>query len=113
MSRCPVFNAADVLGKRWTIPLLQQVGLNGSSGFNALHRRLRAVSPKVLSQRLSELESLGVVAKQAHGRRSAYALTAKGKELTAILDSLRHWHDRHSGSARCLGRDCTACPLYA
>ena len=75
MSRCPVFNAADVLGKRWTIPLLQQVGLNG--------------------------------------RRSAYALTPKGKELTTILDSLRHWHDRHSGSARCLGRDCTACPLYA
>lgn len=113
MAQCPVFRAAGVLGKRWTVPLLQQVSLNSGSGFNALHRRLRAVSPKVLSQRLQELESLGVVEKRTAGRLSAYALTPKGKELTAILDSLRHWHDRHAASLKCAGRECTACPLYA
>ena len=56
MSKCPVFQIADVLSKKWTIVLIREIALNSSGGFNAISKRMHKISPKILSVRLRQLE---------------------------------------------------------
>ena len=57
---CPVAMAAEVLCSRWTVVLLREL-LAGSTRFNDLRRGLPRMSPALLSQRLKELEEVGIV----------------------------------------------------
>ena len=112
---CPVFRSVGVLGKKWAVPLLQQVGLHGGKGYNELLRRMGKISPKVLAARLSQFEAEGIITKTTiNGMplRTSYSLTSKGKELTVIINSLRAWNARHHGLVGCETRDCATCPLF-
>ena len=54
MYKCQLFQVADLLGKKWTIVIIQEVALNGCKGFNAVFNKLKGISPKILSKRLKE-----------------------------------------------------------
>jgi DNA-binding HxlR family transcriptional regulator len=88
--------AADVLrvlGKRWTLPILKSVGPNALR-FNELKRALSGISGTVLSQRLLELERMGLVTKQVHVEtppRVEYRSIARAKGLEAMLEGLGRW----------------------
>ena len=61
---CPVAMAAEILCTRWTIVVLREM-FAGSTRFNELRRGVPRMSPALLSQRLKELESAGIVARAA------------------------------------------------
>jgi DNA-binding HxlR family transcriptional regulator len=66
--------------------------------FGELRRRLRGVSEKVLTQQLRELETDGVVRREAHDEvppRVEYSLTALGASLHVALMPLKAWGDQH------------------
>src|ERR1051325_9019558 len=85
--------AAELLGKRWTALVIQQLK-DGPRRYCDLAQRLDAVSERMLIQRLKELECAGVVARQVRAEqpvRVEYMLTEKGKALSRVIGSLERW----------------------
>lgn len=60
-------------------------------------RRVRVLTDKMLSQRLRELETEGVVERSVVAEtpvRIEYTLTAKGEDLESAIAALSRWADR-------------------
>lgn|SRR6185312_2353450 len=88
---CPVAMAAEILGSRWTIPVLREL-ICGSRRFNELRRGVPRMSPALLSQRLRELELAGIVRRgQGSAGNPEYALTEAGQELREVVESIGMW----------------------
>lgn len=89
---CPIAMGVEVLGDRWT-PLVIRELMVGASGFNEIHRGIPRASRTLLSQRLRQLERLGLVDRQgaAPGRPGRYALTPAGEALTPVVWAMGHW----------------------
>ncbi len=86
---CSFTKAIEHLGDRWSLLIVRQLGVFGPLGFNELARALPGrISRSVLSQRLRQLETLGVVARESP---TGYRLTGVGTGLMPVLDSLRGW----------------------
>jgi DNA-binding HxlR family transcriptional regulator len=101
---CPVCRTADIVCGKWTLLLVRDLA-EGRSRFCELERSLTGISPRTLSLRLRALEEEGIVERQTFAEvppRVEYALTAKGRALIPIIDSMRaygeHW----------LGGECAA-----
>jgi len=117
MHKCPVFRVADLVGKKWAIVVIQEVALNGENGFNAIRKRMASISPKLLSQRLKNLETNGILKKRIITEKTPfkteYKLTDKGRELNDIITLMRKWQVRHNPEIKgCESRECVRCPLY-
>ena len=57
------------------------------------------VNPRTLSARMLELEAAGIITKKTYNEvppRTEYALTAKGKDLIPILDTMITWGKKYS-----------------
>ena len=91
---CPVAMAAEILCSRWTIVVLRELVV-GSTRFNDLRRGVPRMSPALLSQRLKDLESAGVVERSERqpGVRE-YTLTAAGRELEPLIRAFGTWGQR-------------------
>jgi len=114
MNQCSVYNAADLIGKKWTIPLLEELMVNGDKGFNFISCRMRKISPKILANRLKELENSGIIEKnivKTTTLRTKYFLTSKGMELYNIVRSMKHWNSKHECRS-CATNKCVECELY-
>lgn len=85
---CGIARALDAVGERWSLLVVREL-LLGPKRFTDLRAALGA-SPNVLSQRLGELESCGVVQKLTTGG-AQYELTDWGRELRPILLALGRW----------------------
>jgi DNA-binding HxlR family transcriptional regulator len=90
---CPVAMAAEVLCTRWTMVLLREL-VAGSTRFNDLRRGVPKMSPTLLSQRLKELEVVGVIERiQVSGEKGVfeYRLTQSGQDLRAVVEAVGFW----------------------
>ena len=95
---CPVFVTSRILGKRWTILILQALMMpKAEQGirFNEIQKNLEWISPKVLTQRLRELETENVLTRKVDATtippKVTYQLTAKGDELRGVLTMMQQW----------------------
>lgn len=90
-------HAVEVLGKRWTC-LILKVLFEGPLRFNELAERLdRVVSDRMISERLKELESEGIIERHVYPEtpvRVEYRLTAKGKALEPVIAAINAWGAR-------------------
>lgn len=89
---CPVAKAAEVIGDRWTMLILREL-LLGTHRFNDFQRALSRISPTILTKRLKYLEACGVVRRRRISGQKGYdyQLTACGKELEPLIDTLAIW----------------------
>jgi DNA-binding HxlR family transcriptional regulator len=69
----------------------------GSRHFNDIRRGVPKMSPSLLSKRLHDLTRAGIVERRNDGHEVEYTLTAAGKELQAIVESLGAWGMRWIG----------------
>ena len=93
---CPVAMASEILCTRWTMMLLREL-LLGTSRFNDLRRGLPRMSPALLSRRLKDLESAGILKRTKPAKGSdlhEYALTDAGLALKPIVDAVGDWGHR-------------------
>jgi DNA-binding HxlR family transcriptional regulator len=93
---CPVAMAADILCSRWTLLVLREL-IAGSSRFNELRRGVPRMSPALLSKRLKDLETAGLIARvRAAGEPDLfeYRLTDAGRDLKPIIDAFGIWGQR-------------------
>ena len=91
---CPVAMAAEILGSRWTIPVLHEL-LCGSKRFNELRKGVPRMSPALLSQRLRDLEHAGIVRREQNSAGAPeYRLTEAGEDLRGVVESIGGWGQR-------------------
>lgn len=89
---CGIARALDAIGERWALLVVRELSY-GPKRFTDLRNGLAGASPNVLSQRLRELEAMGVICRQGSGSAS-YELTDWGRELHPILLQLGRWGAR-------------------
>lgn len=90
---CPLAMASEILCTRWTMILLREL-LAGSTRFNDIRRGVPKMSPTLLSQRLKELESAGIVERHpVASERSVfeYRLTKAGHDLHDVVIAVGMW----------------------
>jgi DNA-binding HxlR family transcriptional regulator len=91
---CPVAMASEILCTRWTIVLIREL-IAGSTRFNDLRRGVPRMSPALLSQRLKELESDGIIERTpTESGLFEYRLTAAGRELKPLIEAFGIWGQR-------------------
>lgn len=83
----------DILGKRWNLRILKFLELTHSMRFNELKQSVHGISANVLSDRLDELEKLGLVKRIVTNETSShgYIINEKCSDLKKILLSLDDW----------------------
>src|SRR5262245_30641120 len=90
---CPVELALEVLGGKWKTVILAYLK-QGALHYTELRALIPGLSDKVLTERLRDLEELGLVVRHKSGGRGApsrYELTGRGKSLGPVLQGLYDW----------------------
>jgi len=88
---CPLAKASEIVAERWT-PLVVQELRGGSCRFNDIRRGIPLISRTLLSQRLKELERVGIVERRSsRDGRAGWYLTETGIALGPALDLLSEW----------------------
>jgi DNA-binding HxlR family transcriptional regulator len=94
---CPDYHAAvEMIGRRWTGAILWAL-TERPHYFAELSLVIPGVSDRLLSRRLRELESEGLVERSVHAggpARVSYSLTEKGRALEPAIRELRVWAKR-------------------
>jgi DNA-binding HxlR family transcriptional regulator len=81
--------ALELFQRKWVLEIHCEL-LKGPRRFTDLSRRI-GVNPVSLSQRLTELEQLGLVRKVTGSTYPAYAHTAEGQRIHGVGEALTHW----------------------
>lgn len=92
--RCPVDITLAALGGRWTPLVLREFLRRGQATYSELSAALPTLSDKVLSDRLTQLTTTGVVERHrtpGWPPRVRYALTAEGRALEPVMRSMWEW----------------------
>ena len=84
---CPVELALEFVGGKWKTVILAWLK-EAPHRYGELRARMPSVSDKVLTERLGDLERLGLVEKRPG---KVYGLTARGESLRPVLDALYGW----------------------
>jgi DNA-binding HxlR family transcriptional regulator len=88
---CPSDPLLRLLWGQWKTHVLHALGTNGPLRFGQLQRALPSISPKVLTQRLRELERDGLVWREHEPSippKVTYGLTDMGRDVHAALTAL-------------------------
>jgi len=87
---CPVRRAAEVIGHKWSTLIVRDL-LTGKKRYSELERSLIGISPKVLSDRLQELEAHRVIVRTEYPTvppTTDYELTELGKSLEGVIRAM-------------------------
>lgn len=91
---CPITPVVDIVFSRWTTPILWTLNEYGRQRFVELAARIATITPKVLTQRLRQLERDGLVVRTYHAEvppRVEYEISELGRSLGALFASLSEW----------------------
>jgi DNA-binding HxlR family transcriptional regulator len=94
--------AGELINRKWKLAILYLLA-RAPHRYNALHRMMPGVTPKMLTQQLRALEDAGVV-EHIHGpgraKHTEYRLTPLGDRLRPTLDTLAAFACDHVGATR-------------
>ncbi len=95
---CPVEITLGVIGGQWKVLILREL-FKGVKRFGELHRSIRGITQKMLTQQLRNMEKDGIVHRKVYPQvppKVEYSLTPLGRSLEPILESMRDWGIKHS-----------------
>ena len=96
-SFCPKFHkSVELIGRRWTGAILRAL-LSGETRFSDIAHAIPGLSDRLLSERLKELETEGVVTRVVYPEtpvRIEYHLTEKGQALSRVVEAISEWSAR-------------------
>lgn len=94
---CPLYHRAiEIVGRRWTGVIVRAL-LTGSTRFGQIRAAVPGLSDRLLSERLKELESEGIVERDVRPEtpvRVEYHLTPKGEALAGIVAATSAWAEQ-------------------
>lgn len=95
--QCPVTRTMSIIGGKWKPIILNCIG-EKSLRFGKLNQLIPAISNKVLSGELKELEALGLIDRKEckePAPKVEYRLTKAGHSLMPVLHELASWGNTH------------------
>jgi DNA-binding HxlR family transcriptional regulator/putative sterol carrier protein len=101
-SYCGIAYALELVGERWALLVIRDLIL-GPKRFTDLRRGLPRIPSNVLSARVKELESAGIIRRRLVPRPESgvvYELTEFGQELEDVILQLGRWGARTLGEPR-------------
>jgi DNA-binding HxlR family transcriptional regulator len=90
---CAIATALDYVGERWSLLIAREL-LLGPKRFTDLQDGLPGAGPKILAQRLRELDRAGIVRRRTlppPASSQVYELTEWGAQLDAVIVALGQW----------------------
>src|ERR1700677_4235071 len=84
---------ADLLERRWQLSIVY-AALTGALRFNEFADAVSGISPRMLSERLRDLEAAGLVQRNvipSSPPTVEYRLTIKGRPLAPIIEAMRDY----------------------
>ena len=87
LKSCPIETTFKIIGKKWTVLIIREI-LRGHKQFNRFIENIGGITPKVLTERLRDLERLGIIKREIVSEypiRVEYTLTNLGKEFEPVL----------------------------
>src|SRR5476651_289994 len=88
-----VRETADLLERRWQLSILY-AALSGALRFNEFADAVAGISPRMLAERLRDLEGAGLVERTvipSSPPTVEYRLTIKGRRLAPIIEAMRDY----------------------
>jgi DNA-binding HxlR family transcriptional regulator len=86
-----VRQAADLLERRWALSIVY-AALTGAMRFNEFAQAVAGISPRMLAERLRDLEAAGLVERTVLPTSPPtveYRLTARGRRLAPVVEAMR------------------------
>lgn len=100
-SACPLAQALNVIGDRWTVLVLRDILVWQKHRFAEFLESPEGISTNILSSRLQQLEDAGLIEKrryQDRPARYAYHATASGEAFGSVLQALADWSQGSLGA---------------
>ena len=95
---CPLFlEGVVVIGKRWSGAIIQVLLVSEPLRFSEIAQAVPELSDRLLSERMKELESRGVVRREVIAgppTRVEYSLTDMGRDLANSVREIKAWAHR-------------------
>src|SRR6266704_29782 len=95
---CSIAKALDVVGDRWNLLIIRELLIRGACRYTDLKNGLPGIATNLLSDRISELESAGLIRREDAPPPVAttlFHLTEAGAELQPVLDAIGRWGVRY------------------
>jgi DNA-binding HxlR family transcriptional regulator len=86
-----VRQAADLLERRWQLSIIY-AALTGALRFNEFAEAVAGISPRMLSERLRDLEGAGLIERTVLPTSPPtveYRLTTRGRRLAPVIEAMR------------------------
>jgi DNA-binding HxlR family transcriptional regulator len=87
LKSCPIETTFKIIGKKWAILIIREM-FRGTTQFNRFLENIDGITPKVLTERLRELQKFGIVRRRIVSEypiRVEYEMTDLGKEFEPVL----------------------------
>lgn len=87
LKSCPIETTFKIIGKKWAVLIIREM-FRGTTQFNRFLESIGSITPKVLTERLRELEKLGIIKRRIVSEypiRVEYEMTDLGKEFEPVL----------------------------
>ncbi|HEV3093989.1 MAG TPA: helix-turn-helix domain-containing protein [Solirubrobacteraceae bacterium] len=90
-----VRQTADLLERRWQLSIIY-AALTGAMRFNEFAQAVDGISPRMLAERLRDLESAGLIERTVLPTSPPtveYRLTPRGRRLAPVIEAMRAYAD--------------------
>lgn len=94
---CPIERGMRVIGGKWKGSILWHLK-DQPLRFNELARQLGGASKKMVTQRLTEMEKIGLVKRHVISTKPiavSYEITDFGRSSLTVLEQLKDWAEAH------------------
>ena len=90
-----VRQTAELLERRWQLSIIY-AALTGALRFNEFAQAVGGISPRMLAERLRDLEAAGLIERRVLPTSPPtveYRLTARGRRLAPVIEAMRAYAD--------------------
>ncbi|MEA3429967.1 MAG: helix-turn-helix domain-containing protein [Nanoarchaeota archaeon] len=115
---CTIYKTVDFIGKRWTVLILLELykGKQNWKRYSEIKKCMGTITPKMLSERLKELESQKMIEKRIDSSqvpiKCEYSLTNSGLDFIKIIKDIKKWALKWNiKNTVCANSNCKHCTL--
>lgn len=97
-SDCPIAGALDLVGDKWSLLLIRDIGLFDKHRNKDFQSAPEAIPSNILADRLKRMAAYGLLEKRRYQDRPPryeYHLTRPGRELLPVLRELALWSEKN------------------
>jgi len=91
---CPIAYTMNLVAGKWKLVILWHLASEKVMRYGEIKKSLDNITHKMLSQQLKELESDGLIHREAYSQippKVEYSLTELGESFLPILESMSKW----------------------